>query len=679
MNNPLLQLTDLPPFSQIKPEHVEPAIDRVLADNRAEIERLLAATDNYNWDNLAAPLADLEDRLNRTWSPVSHMIAVVNSEALRETHNACLPKLSQYATELGQNTRLYAAFQRVAQDTGLDTAQRKAIDNALRDFRLAGVDLPEEKKQRYMAIQQRLSTLAAKFSENVLDATQAWSRLEESENSLSGMPASSIAMARQTAEQKGLDGWQLTLEFPSYFAVMSYADNRGLREEVYHAYATRASDQGPHAGKFDNGPLMEEILALRHELAKLLGFENYAERSLATKMAPSTDRVIAFLSDLANRSVGMAREELDELAAFARELHGIAALQPWDITYYAEKLRQHRYALSQEDLKPYFPEPRVVSGLFEVVKRLYGLQIDELQDVDTWHPSVRAFEIRDRHDELRGSFYLDLYARENKRGGAWMDECISRRATAEDVQLPVAFLTCNFTPPLDGEPALLTHNEVITLFHEFGHGLHHMLTQVDVMAVSGISGVPWDAVELPSQFLENWCWEREAVDLIAAHYQSGEPLPDTLYSRMMAAKNFHAGMQMVRQLEFSLFDFRLHRDYDPARGARIQETLDAVRTEVAVIKPPQYHRFQHSFSHIFAGGYAAGYYSYKWAEVLSSDAFARFEETGIFNRDTGLAFLEAVLEQGGARDPMELFVKFRGREPEIDALLRHSGINVCTE
>ncbi len=675
MNNPMLQLTDLPPFSRIKPEHVEPAIDRILADNRAEIERLLAATDEYNWDNLAAPLADLEDRLNRTWSPVSHMIAVVNSDALREAHNACLPKLSQYATELGQNARLYAAFQHVAQDAQLNTPQRRAIDNALRDFRLAGVDLPEEQKQRYMAIQQRLSTLTAKFSEHVLDATQAWEKHIESEDTLAGLPPSAIAMARQTAEQKDLQGWLLTLEFPSYFAVMSYADDRGLREEIYHAYATRASDQGPHAGKFDNGPLMEEILALRHELANLLGFANYAERSLATKMAPSTDKVIAFLSDLADRSLGMAREELEELAAFARELHGIDVLQPWDITYYTEKLRQHRYALSQEDLKPYFPEPRVVSGLFEVVKRLYGLQIDELQDVDTWHPSVRVFEIRDRHDELRGRFYLDLYARENKRGGAWMDECISRRATRSDVQLPVAYLTCNFTPPIGDDPALLTHNEVITLFHEFGHGLHHMLTQVDVMAVSGISGVPWDAVELPSQFLENWCWEREAVDLIAAHYQSGEPLPDALYSRMMAAKNFHAGMQMVRQLEFSLFDFRLHRDYDPALGARVQEILDAVRAEVAVIKPPEYHRFQHSFSHIFAGGYAAGYYSYKWAEVLSSDAFARFEETGIFNRDTGLAFLEAVLEQGGARDPMDLFVEFRGREPEIDALLRHSGIS----
>lgn len=679
MNNPLLQLTDLPSFSLIKPEHVEPAIDQILADNRVGIERLLAATDNNTWDNLVAPLEDLEDRLNRAWSPVSHMIAVVNSEALREAHNACLPKLSQYATELGQNTRLYAAFQHVAQDTQLNTPQRKAIDNALRDFRLAGVDLPEEQKQRYMAIQQRLSTLTAKFAENVLDATQAWSKHVENEDALAGLPSSAIAMAHQAAEQKGLDGWLLTLEFPSYFAVMSYADDRNLREEVYHAHATRASDQGPHADQFDNGPLMEEILALRHELAKLLGFKNYAERSLATKMAPSTDKVIAFLSDLADRSLGMAREELEELAAFARELHGIDVLQPWDITYYTEKLRQHRYALSQEDLKPYFPEPRVVSGLFEVVKRLYGLQIDELQDVDTWHPSVRVFEIRDRHDELRGSFYLDLYARENKRGGAWMDECLSRRATREDIQLPVAYLTCNFTPPIGDDPALLTHNEVITLFHEFGHGLHHMLTQVDVMAVSGISGVPWDAVELPSQFLENWCWERQPVNLIATHYQSGEPLPDALYSRMMAAKNFHAGMQMVRQLEFSLFDFHLHRDYDPTLGARVQEILDAVRAEVAVIKPPEYHRFQHSFSHIFAGGYAAGYYSYKWAEVLSSDAFSRFEEAGIFNRDTGLAFLEAVLEQGGARDPMDLFVEFRGREPEIDALLRHSGISACSE
>ncbi len=674
MNNPLLQLDDLPPFSQIKPEHVAPAIERILADNRATIERLLSVSDDYGWDNLVAPLEDLEDRLNRAWSPVSHMIAVVNSDALREAHNACLPKLSQYATELGQNARLYIAYQKVAEDPNLTPAQRKAMDNALRDFRLAGVDLPEKQKQRYMEIQQRLATLQAKFAENVLDATQAWSKQVESEDTLAGLPPSAVAMARQAAEQKGLDGWLLSLEFPSYFAVMSYADDRALREEVYHAYATRASDQGPHAGQFDNGPLMEEILALRHELANLLGFKNYAERSLATKMAPGTGKVIKFLSDLADRSLGMAREELDELATFARDRHGLGELQPWDITYYSEKLRQHRYALSQEDLKPWFPAPRVVSGLFEVVKRLYGLQIDELEGIDTWHEDVRVFQIRDRHGEPRGRFYLDLYARENKRGGAWMDECISRRATREGVQLPVAYLTCNFTPPIGDDPALLTHNEVITLFHEFGHGLHHMLTQVDVLAVSGISGVPWDAVELPSQFLENWCWEREAVDLIAAHYQTGEPLPDALFEKMIAARNFHAGMQMVRQLEFSLFDFRLHRDYDPAQGARVQQILDAVRDEVAVIRPPEYHRFQHSFSHVFAGGYAAGYYSYKWAEVLSADAFSRFEEEGIFNRDTGLQFLEAVLEQGGARDPMDLFVEFRGREPEIDALLRHSGI-----
>jgi len=599
---------------------------------------------------------------------------VVNSEELRAAHNACLPKLSQYATELGQNARLYAAYRKVAEDPGLTPAQRQAVDNALRDFRLAGVDLPADEKQRFMEIEQRLATLQAKFAENVLDATQAWSKRVEREDALAGLPPSALAMARQAAQRKGLEGWLLTLEFPSYFAVMSHADDRALREEVYHAYATRASDQGPNAGEFDNGPLMEEILALRHELARLLGFKNYAERSLATKMAPDTERVIEFLGDLAERSLGLARQELDELAAFAREQHGLDQLQPWDITYFGEKLRQHRYALSQEDLRPWFPAPRVVAGLFEVVHRLYGLQIEELEGVDTWHEDVRVFAVRDRHGALRGRFYLDLYARENKRGGAWMDECISRRATAEGVQLPVAYLTGNFTPPIGSDPALLTHDEVITLFHEFGHGLHHLLTRVDVLAVSGIGGVPWDAVELPSQFLENWCWEREAVDLIAAHYQSGEPLPEALFEKMIAARNFHAGMQMVRQLEFALFDFRLHRDYDPAQGARVQEVLDAVRDEVAVIRPPDYHRFQHSFGHVFAGGYAAGYYSYKWAEVLSADAFSRFEEEGIFNRDTGLRFLEAILEQGGARDPMELFVEFRGREPEIDALLRHSGI-----
>jgi len=679
-SNPLLNITDLPPFSAIKPEHVEPAIDQILADNRATIETLLSNDTTANWNTLMRPLEDLEDRLARAWSPVSHMNSVLNSDELREAYNACLPKLSQYATETGQNQQLFAAFKSLQKSSNepLNTAQQKAIDNALRDFRLSGVDLPEEKKQRYMAIKQELSVLTATFSENVLDATQAWKKLITDEKQLAGLPDSAMAMAKQSAEQSDNHnhpkGWLLSLEFPSYFAVMTYADNRALREEMYIAFATRASDQGPNASEFDNTTLMGEILALRHELAQLLGFSNYAERSLATKMAPSAQKVTAFLRDLADRSLGMAQEELAELKQFANEQLSIEDLQPWDITYTSEKLRQHRYDISQEDLKPYFPEARVVSGMFEVVGKLYGLKIQELKDVDTWHKDVRAFEIFDRDGNARGRFYLDLYARANKRGGAWMDECISRREVNAGLQLPVAYLTCNFSSPVADNPALFTHNEVITLFHEFGHGLHHMLTQVDTLAVSGISGVPWDAVELPSQFLENWCWELEAVNLIAGHYQTGEPLPKAMFDKMIAAKNFQAGMQMVRQLEFSLFDFRIHAEYDPEQGARVQEILDEVRAEVAVIKPPEYHRFQHSFSHIFAGGYAAGYYSYKWAEVLSSDAFSKFEETGIFNRETGLAFLQTVLEQGGSREPMDLFIEFRGREPEIDALLRHSGI-----
>ncbi|MCK4587619.1 MAG: oligopeptidase A [Gammaproteobacteria bacterium] len=674
MTNPLLNLVDLPPFSAIKPEHVEPAIDQILTDNRAAIADLLKSPEQKTWDNLVVPMEDLEDRLTRAWSPVSHMNSVLNSDELRDAYNACLPKLSQYATELGQNESLYAAFELIAKATDLSTSQQKAIDNALRDFRLSGVDLAEDKKTRFMEIKQELSTLTANFSQNVLDATQAWSKHITNKKELAGLPDSAIAMAKQTAEQNELSGYLLTLEFPSYFAVMSYADDRALREETYQAFATRASDQGPNAGEWNNSELMEQILGLRHELAQILGFESYAQHSLATKMAPSTEKVMEFLRNLADHSLGMAQEELDELASFAREHYDITEIEPWDITYCSEKLREFRYAISQEDLKPYFPEPRVVDGLFGVVNKLYGLDIKELSGIDTWHEDVRVFEIFDRDGNARGRFYLDLYARQNKRGGAWMDECISRRETSGGIQYPVAYLTCNFSPPIGDEPALFTHNEVITLFHEFGHGLHHMLTQVNTLAVSGISGVPWDAVELPSQFLENWCWESQAVDLIAQHYQTKEALPDELYEKMIKAKNFQSGMQMVRQLEFALFDFRIHAEYDPEKGARVQEILNEVRAEVAVIKPPAYHRFQHSFSHIFAGGYAAGYYSYKWAEVLSSDAFSKFEETGIFNRETGLEFLEAVLEQGGARDPMDLFIEFRGREPEIDALLRHSGI-----
>ncbi len=678
MPNPLLQMTGLPPFRDILPEHVEPAIDATLADNRRRVEALLQAGGPYTWDNLVAPLEEIDDRLNRIWSPVSHMNSVVNSEALRQAYNACLPKLSDYATEMGQDERLYRAFQSLAtgpESATFDAAQKRLLENTLRDFRLSGVDLPPEQKGRYKALKQELSRLTSKFDENLLDATHAWSRHITEGDQLAGLPESALALARQAAERKGLEGWLLTLEFPSYFAVMTYADSRALREEVYEAYTTRASDRGPHAGQWDNSELMEAVLKVRHELAGLLGFASYAERSLATKMAEDPQQVMGFLHDLAQRSVALARQELNEIEAFALERDRIEPVQAWDVSYYAEKLRQARYDLSQEELKPYFPEARVLRGMFEVVRRLYGMEIEEVEGVQTWHPDVRFFAIRDSKGALRGRFYLDLYARPNKRGGAWMDECISRRRSGTgEIQTPVAYLTCNFSPPVGETPALFTHDEVLTLFHEFGHGLHHMLTQVDHAGVSGISGVPWDAVELPSQFMENWCWQRGALDLISGHHQSGEALPEEMFQKMMAARNFQAGMKMVRQLEFALFDFRLHMGYDPSQGGRIQAVLDEVRAEVAVVHPPEYNRFQHSFAHIFSGGYAAGYYSYKWAEVLSADAFSRFEEEGIFNRETGLAFLEAVLEQGGARDPMELFVEFRGRKPQIDALLRHSGI-----
>ena len=677
MTNPLLNMRGLPPFNAIRPEHAEPAVDEVLRDNRAAIARIVGNRQAYTWTNLVEPLEDLADRLRRVWSPVGHMNSVVNSPELRAAYNACLPKLSDYATELGQNEGLYRAYQSIA-DGGewdhLDAAQRKIIDNALRDFRLSGVALPADEKLRFKTIMQELSNLHAKFEENLLDATNTWYRHVTDSKELAGLPPTALGLMAQTAKQRNLEGWVLTLEFPSYIPVMTYADNRALRREMYEAYVTRASDAGPHAGKWDNTPVMERILALRHESARLLGFNNYAEYSIAPKMAQSTEQVLGFLTDLAERSLSMARSELEEVRSFAREHHGRDGLEAWDIGYYSEKLRQHRYAISKEDLKPYFPEERVVSGMFQVVRRLYGLDIRELEGIEVWHPNVRFFEIYDEGGELRGQFYLDLYARPNKRGGAWMDDCITRKHGAMHTQDPVAYLTCNFSPPVGDDPSLFTHDEVLTLFHEFGHGLHHMLTKVDYPSVAGIAGVPWDAVELPSQFMENWCWQREALDLMAAHYQDGSPLPDELFQKMLAAKNFQVGMQMVRQLEFSLFDFRLHLEYDPGKGGRIYEILDDVREQVAVMKPPSFNRFPHSFSHIFAGGYAAGYYSYKWAEVLSSDAFAAFEEKGIFDRETGLRFLTTVLEQGGSREPMELFVEFRGREPTIDALLRHSGI-----
>lgn len=680
--NPLLTMTGLPPFQHIKPEYVEPALEALIKFNREELEKLLSNTEGFTWENLIEPLEDMDDRLGRMWSPVSHMNSVVNSDELRDAYNNCLPLLSEYSTEMGQNVELYIAYQSIKDSADfkkLDTAQKKIIDNALRDFHLSGIDLPEEKKKRFREIRQQLSKLTSKYEENVLDATQAWSKHITNKEKLSGLPDSALAMAQQAAEAKELEGWLFTLNFPSYYSVISYADDRVLREEMYQAYSTRASEQGPNAGEFDNSQIMEDILALRHEVAQLLGFNNYAERSLATKMAETPDQVLSFLHDLAKRSKHMAKQELAELTGFARQEDDVSDLSTWDVPYYGEKLRKHTYDISQEDLKPYFPETKVIPGMFAVVKRLYGISINEIDGVETWHDDVHFYEIRDDKNVVRGQFYLDVYARDKKRGGAWMDDCMGRKRNADGtLQLPVAYLTCNLTPPVGDEPALFTHDEVTTLFHEFGHGLHHMLTKVEHIGVSGINGVAWDAVELPSQFMENWCWEREALDLIAAHYKTGEPIPEELFNKMYAAKNFQAGMQMVRQIEFSLFDFRMYFEYQPEhksiKGERIQSILDEVRDEVSVIKPPAYNRFQHGFSHIFAGGYAAGYYSYKWAEVLSADAFSLFEEKGVFDSETGHAFLECVLEQGGTKEPMELFKNFRGREPEIDALLRHSGI-----
>jgi oligopeptidase A len=676
MSNPLLNFDGLPHFSSITAQDVEPAIEHLLKDNREQIKTLLDTLSEPDWHNFVEPMEELEDRLSRAWSPVSHLNAVMNSEDLRQAYNACLPRLSEYATEMGQNDALFRAYEAVEkQEAGLDKAQRKLVQNALRDFKLSGVDLSPEKKQRFGAIASRLSEITARYEENLLDATNAWKKQVVEEDVLTGLPPSALDLAAQTARQRELEGWLLTLEFPSYYPVITYADNRELRREMYEAYSTRASDQGPDAGRFDNSEIMDEILALRHELAGLLGFANYAERSLATKMARSTDEVLAFLHDLATRAKKQGETELDELRSFALEQYGVSELEAWDIPYYSEKLRQHRYSISQEELKPYFPETRVIPGMFDVIGKVFGVQIRESAErVETWHPDVRFYEIRDQKQELLGQFYFDLYARPNKRGGAWMADAISRMKTHNREQLPVAFMTCNFTPPVGDKPALLTHEEVQTLFHEFGHGLHHMLTQVDYPSISGISGVAWDAVELPSQFMENWCWEKAALALLSGHYETGDPLPDELYARMQAARNFQSAMQLLRQIEFSLFDFLVHLNYDPEKGGRIYATLDAVREEVAVVRPPAWNRFAHGFSHIFGGGYAAGYYSYKWAEVLSADAFSLFEEKGVFDQATGLSFLQNILEKGGSEDAMDLFVAFRGREPSIDALLRHSGI-----
>ncbi len=676
MTNPLLETTDLPRFSAIRPEHVEPAIDAILADYQTGIDALLASTAPRNFDNVIGVGEQLDDRLSRAWAPVGHLHGVADSEALREAYANAQEKIVVFSSALGQNRALYAAVKAVRESVAFDQlplAARTVVDHELRDFVLAGVALEEPARSRYREISSELAKLSTEFEEAVLDATDAWSEHIIDEAGIAGIPESGRAVLRAYAEAKGLEGWLVTLKQPSVQAVLSYADDRELRARVYRAYGTRASENSD-AGKFDNTDRIEKILALRHESARLLGFASTAEESLATKMAASPDQVIGFLRDFVCKARPMAEADLAELRAFAATALQIEELQPWDVGYASEKLREQKYALNEEELKPYFPLPAVMDGLFAVIERVLGVGVRLREGVDVWHEDARYYDLLDADGKVFAGCYVDLYARTSKRGGAWMDVCTSRLRKADSVQLPIAFLTCNFAPPTATTPSLLTHDDVITLFHEFGHGLHHMLTEVDYAGVSGISGVEWDAVELPSQFMENFAWKREGLDLIARHWQTGERLPDALFERMQAARNFQSGLFLVRQLEFGLFDFRLHHEFDPQLGARTLELLDEVRREVSVLLPPAWHRFPHAFTHIFAGGYGAGYYSYLWAEVLSADAFERFEQEGVFNREVGQAWRKAILAVGGSRPALESFIAFRGREPSPDALLRSYGV-----
>ena len=673
--NPLLDIPYLPAFSTIQAEHVIPALETVLQDNRAWLADTLARPTAFTWETLVTPMNEAANRLDRMWSPVSHMNAVVNTETLRQAYNTCLPTLSDYHTEVGQNPELYAAIKAIReQDSALNSAQRKSLDDSLLGFKLSGIALSDDEKAVYRRISQDLSQLTSRFSDNVLDATNAWTKHITDVAELAGLPESALAMAAQTAQQRGLDGWVLTLQFPSYIAVMTYADNRELRAEMYRAYTTRASELGANP-EWDNTAVMRDILRLRQEEAELLGYTNYAELSLATKMAENPQQVLAFLNDLARKAKPYAQQEYAELLAFASTL-GLEDVQAWDVTYVSEKMKHARFDFTEEDLKPYFPADRVIAGLFAQVEKLFGVRITQQTDgVDLWHPDVRFYHVYAPTGELQAVFYLDLYARQHKRGGAWMSDFCGRFRRADgSLQIPVAFMTCNGSAPVGEQPALLTHDEVVTLFHEFGHGLHHMLTQVDYPDIAGIAGVEWDAVELPSQFMENWCWERSVLDKLAAHWQTGEPLPDNLFQKMLAARHFQTAMATVRQLEFALFDMHLHLDPSAAQEGQVQAIRQQVLEQVAVIKPPAFNRMPHTFTHVFAGGYAAGYYSYKWAEVLSADAFARFEEEGLDNLEVGTAFLREVLEVGGSRPAMESFVAFRGRKPTVDALLRHSGL-----
>ncbi len=674
IDNPLLDFSGLPRFAEIKPEHVAPAIEQLLAENRALVQRLLADNMPPTWDDFVLPMEDANERLSRAWGPVGHLNAVMNSPELREAYNATLPKITQYYAELGQNLALFERFKALRASDEFETlsgARRKVIENELRDFRLGGAELPEDKKPRYLELQERLAELSSRFSDNLLDATNAWTLLIEDKAELSGLPEDVLQAAEEAAKAAGKTGWLFTLKAPSYMPVMQYADNRALREKMYRAYATRASEFGD--AKLDNGPLMDEIVKLRGEEAALLGFANYGELSLAAKMAESPQQVVQFMRELAQRARPFAEKDLAELREFARTELGLSELHSWDIGYASEKLRERRYAFSDQEVKQYFPEDAVLPGMFGLVETLYGLRISQAE-APVWHDSVRFFDIREADGRLVGQFYLDLYARNSKRGGAWMDDVITRRRKGAGIQTPVAYLNCNFSSPVGGKPATFTHDEVITLFHEFGHGLHHLLTEIEELGVSGINGVEWDAVELPSQFMENFCWEWGVVQDMTRHVDSGEKLPRALFDKMLAAKNFQSGLQTLRQIEFALFDMLMHSAFEPAGSKSILQLLDEVRAEVAVLIPPEFNRFPHSFSHIFSGGYAAGYYSYKWAEVLSADAYSLFEEHGVLNPDVGARFRAEVLAMGGSRGAMDSFAAFRGREPSIDALLRHNGL-----
>jgi len=677
--NPLLDFSGLPRFSEFHPDQVTPAVDQLLADCRATVARVLSDNTDSDWDSFVTPLDDANERLSRAWGQVSHLHSVMDSPELREVYNENLPKITVYFAELGQNSGLFAKFKALKARPDYDTLsapRKKIVENELRDFRLGGADLPEAQKARFMQLQEELAQCAAKFEENLLDATNAYALYIEDLRQLAGVPDDALAAMRAAAEADDKSGWKISLQMPSYLPVMQYASNRELREQLYRAYVTRASEFGPPA--LDNTQLIKDILRLRREAAQMLGFSSYAEVSLASKMADTPAEVLHFLDELAARAKPYAEKDMAELRAFARDID-IGDLQAWDHAYVSERLRVARYSFSDQEVKQYFPEPRVLAGLFKLIETLYGLRITE-SSAPVWHSDVKFYTISDQHGQCVGQFYLDLYARASKRGGAWMDDVITRRKTAQGIQTPVAYLNCNFSGPVGGKPALFTHDEVNTLFHETGHGLHHLLTQIEELGVSGINGVEWDAVELPSQFMENFCWEWDVLKHMTAHIDSSEPLPKALFDKMLAAKNFQSGLQTLRQVEFAYFDMRLHDDFDPNGAATALQLLNDIRAKVAVSLPPDYNRFPNNFSHIFAGGYAAGYYSYKWAEVLSADAYAMFEAEvengsgGVLSSEVGHRFWSEILAMGGARPALESFRAFRGREPSIDALMRHNGM-----